>query len=287
MSEHIRVAPTRVCDVLTPADVASLLRDHGIRSSRALGQHFLADPNTARRIARLAEISPGDRVLEIGPGLGSLTLALAETGARVHALEIDRHLVPVLEEVLRDAHDVTVEHADALTWDYAGLRDGPWACVSNLPYNVATPVVMRVLEEAPSVTRMLVMVQHEVGARLAATPGTKAYGAVSLKVAYHAVARIVGTVPPTVFMPRPKVDSALVALERRATPPVEVPSPARMFELVNAGFAHRRKMLRRALAPTLGDRTERVLVAAGIAPTARGEELDLDAWAAVARADAQ
>jgi len=278
--------PCSIQTVLNPADIAALLRVHGIRPSRALGQHFLADPNTARRIVRLAGIEAGDRVLEIGPGLGSLTLGLAEAGARVHALEIDRHLMPVLREVLKDAQEVTIEQADALTWDYAGLRDGPWACVSNLPYNVATPVVIRVLEEAPSVEKLLVMVQHEVGARLAATPGTKAYGAVSLKVAYHAAARMVGSVPPTVFMPRPKVDSVLVAFERRAAPPVDVPSSARMFELVHAGFAQRRKMLRRALAPTLGDRTEPVLVAAGIAPTARAEELDLDAWAAVARSDA-
>jgi 16S rRNA (adenine1518-N6/adenine1519-N6)-dimethyltransferase len=284
-------APAREVDtvrgVLSPADVRALLRDHGIRPSRALGQNFLADPNTARRIVRLAEVDAGDRVLEIGPGLGSLTLALAEAGARVHALELDRHLVPALESVLGAAPEVTVEHGDALTWDYPGrLGDGPWSCVSNLPYNVATPVVARVLEEAPAVTRLLVMVQREVGERLAAGPGTKAYGAVSVKVAFHATARIVGTVPPTVFVPRPKVESALVQLERRAAPSVDVPSYAALFELVSAGFAHRRKMLRRALAGVLGHRTEAVLTAAGVAPTARAEELDLDAWAGVARAAA-
>ncbi|MEX2267983.1 MAG: 16S rRNA (adenine(1518)-N(6)/adenine(1519)-N(6))-dimethyltransferase RsmA [Acidimicrobiia bacterium] len=275
-------------DALSPSDVRSLLREHGIRPSRALGQNFLADANTARRIVRLAGIERGDRVLEIGPGLGSLTLALAQAGARVHALELDRHLVPVLEAVLGAAPNVTAEAGDALTWDYAGrLRDGPWSCVSNLPYNVATPVVARVLEEAPTVTRLLVMVQREVGERLAAAPRTKAYGAVTVKVAYHATARIVGAVPPTVFVPRPNVDSALVQLERRATPPVEVPSYAAMFELVGAGFAHRRKMLRRALASALGDRTEVVLERAGVAPTARAEELDLEAWAAVARSAAE
>ncbi|MEX0664956.1 MAG: 16S rRNA (adenine(1518)-N(6)/adenine(1519)-N(6))-dimethyltransferase RsmA [Acidimicrobiia bacterium] len=275
-------------DALSPSDVRSLLREHGIRPSRALGQNFLADANTARRIVRLAGIERGDRVLEIGPGLGSLTLALAQAGARVHALELDRHLVPVLEAVLGAAPNVTAEAGDALTWDYAGrLRDGPWSCVSNLPYNVATPVVARVLEEAPTVTRLLVMVQREVGERLAAAPRTKAYGAVTVKVAYHATARIVGAVPPTVFVPRPNVDSALVQLERRATPPVEVPSYAAMFELVGAGFAHRRKMLRRALASALGDRTEAVLERAGVAPTARAEELDLEAWAAVARSAAE
>ena len=287
MPEPVRVAPTRIRGVLTSGDVRNLLRDHAIRPSRALGQNFLGDPNTARRIVRLAGVEAGDRVLEIGPGLGSLTLALADVGARVHALELDRHLVPAIESVLRGVPDVTVEQGDALTWDFAGrLRDGPWSCVSNLPYNVATPVVARVLEEAPTVTRLLVMVQREVGERLVAGPGTKAYGAVSVKVSFHATARIVGAVPPTVFVPRPKVESALVQLERRVAPPVEVPSYAALFDLVGAGFAHRRKMLRRALAVVLGDRTEAVLTAAGVAPTARAEELDLEAWAGVARAAA-
>jgi len=270
--------------LLSPADISACLRAHGIRPSRALGQHFLADPNTARRIVRLAGVTEGDRVLEIGPGVGSLTLALADAGAHVHALEIDRHLIPVLEEMLEGRERVAVEQGDALTWDFFTLRDAPWSCVSNLPYNIATPVVLRVLEEAHAVTRMMVMVQQEVGERLAAAPRTKAYGAVTLKVEYRATARIVGSVPPTVFVPRPKVDSALVMLERRTTPPVDVPSSEGLFALVNAGFSHRRKMLRRALTPVLGDRTADVLVSAGIAPSARAEELDLGAWAAVARA---
>ncbi len=272
--------------VLSSSDPRSLLREHGIHPSRALGQNFLADPNTARRIVRLAEVQPGTNVLEIGPGLGALTVALAEAGALVHALELDRHLVPILEGVVRDAVNVTVEQGDALTWDFAALRDGPWSCVSNLPYNVATPVVARILEEAPAVTRVLVMIQREVGERLVAAPGSRTYGAISVKVAYHATARIVGYVPPTVFVPRPKVESALVLLERRPRPPVDVPSYRALFELVRAGFAHRRKMLRRALVPMLGDRTESVLVAAGVAPTARAEALDLAAWAELARAAA-
>lgn len=273
--------------VLTPGDVRTLLADHGIRPSRALGQHFLADPNTARRVVRLAELAPGERVLEIGPGLGSLTLALAEGRAEVLALELDRHLVPVLEQVVQGAGGVRVEQGDALEWDYtARLGDGPWVCVSNLPYNIATPVVVRVLEEAPVVTRLLVMVQREVGERIAAVPGTRVYGAVSVKVAYHATSRLVGTVPPTVFVPRPKVESVLVRLDRRAAPPVDIPSYDGMFELVRAGFAHRRKMLRRALLPVLGARTEAVLASAGVAPTARAESLGLDEWAAVARSAA-
>ena len=273
--------------LLSPVEITTLLREHGIRPSRALGQNFLADPNTARRIVRLADVEPGDRVLEIGPGVGSLTLALVEAGASVTALELDRHLVPVLESVVGDQPAVKIEHGDALSWDYAAhLREATWKCVSNLPYNVATPVVVRVLEDAPTVSSLLVMVQREVGLRLAAGPGSRDYGSVSVKIAYHGVARVVGSVPPTVFVPRPKVESVLVRIDRRVAPPVEVPSYDDLFALVRAGFAQRRKMLRRALKEALGARTDEVLTAAGVAPTARAESLGLDEWAAIARSAA-
>jgi len=271
---------------LTPTDVRALLADHELAPRRALGQHFLADPNTARRIVRLAELEPGARVLEIGPGLGSLTVALAEAGTRVRALEVDPHLVAVLDEAVAGLDDVTVEQGDALTVDLAGLTDGPWACVSNLPYNVATPIVIRLLEEAPSVTRFVVMLQREVGERLAAPPGHRAAGAVSVKVAYYAQARIVGVVPPSVFIPAPAVDSVLVRLDRRPAPPVVVPSAEQLFRLVRAGFSQRRKMLRGALRAELGARTAGVLTAAGIAPGARAESLSLDEWASLSRAAA-
>ena len=159
--------------------------------------------------------------------------------------------------------------------------------VSNLPYNVATPLVVRVLETAPMGERLLVMVQREVGERLAAAPGTDAYGAVSVKVAYFAHAEVAGLVPPTVFMPKPAVDSALVRLVRRERPPVDVPDVERLFALVRAGFATRRKMLRRALTTELGARTTPVLEAAGIDPSARAETLGLEEWAAIARADTE
>jgi len=270
--------------VLNPTNVRALLAEHGLRPSRALGQHFLADANTAERIARLAEVGPGDRVLEIGPGLGSLTLALASTGSSVLAVELDRHILPALESVVATAGDVTVEQGDALELDFASrLGGGPWTCVSNLPYNIATPVVMRLLDDVPQVSRLVVMVQREVGERLAAPPGSRTYGAVSVRVAFHADARLMGTVSPTVFVPRPNVESVLVRLDRRPAPPVDVESPALMFDLVRAGFAQRRKMLRRALRPMLGGRTDEVLTAAGIDPRARAESLDLEAWAALAR----
>jgi 16S rRNA (adenine1518-N6/adenine1519-N6)-dimethyltransferase len=267
---------------LTPAAIRELLAAHGCRPSRALGQHFLADPNLTAKIVRLADVAPGERVLEIGPGVGSLTVALCDAGAEVVALELDRHLLPVLHEVVGDR--ARVEEGDALDADFDRIMgEGPWVCVSNLPYNVATPLVVRLLEEFPQATRILVMVQREVGERLVAGPGTKAYGAVSVKVAYYAAARIVGSVAAGVFVPPPKVASALVRLDRHAAPPVSVPSPEELFRLVRTGFAQRRKTLRRSLAPALGERTEAVLRAAGVEPSARAEALDLADWARVCR----
>ncbi len=279
--------------LLTPATVRTLLADHGLRPSRALGQHFLADPNTARRIVRLAGVDDGDRVLEIGPGLGSLTLALADTGARVVALELDRHVAPVLEATLGEEATrgpVRVVVGDALEIDFDALLEpsdgGPgWHSVSNLPYNAAAPVVVRLLESAPQVERQLVMVQREIGERLAAGPGSRAYGALSVKVAYHARAELAGAVPATVFVPKPRVESVLVRIVRRPVPAVDVPSAERLFTLVRAGFGQRRKMLRRALRPVLGAGVVDVLGAAGVDPAARAEALSLDEWAAVARAE--
>jgi len=273
--------------LLTPAGVRALLAEHGVRPSRSLGQNFLADPNTARRIVRLAGVGASDRVLEIGAGVGSLTLALLERGCRVLAIEFDRKLAPALAHVVEGHGDVRIVTGDALALDLAQLLgDGPWRCVSNLPYNVATPVVMRLLEAVPSVGSAVVMVQREVGERLAAAPGSSAYGAVSVRVAFYAHAKIIGMVPRTVFVPVPRVDSALVELVRRDVPPVDVPSRERLFELVRAGFAHRRKMLRRTLRSVLGERTSVVLTEAAIDPRARAESLDLEQWAALARAEA-
>jgi 16S rRNA (adenine1518-N6/adenine1519-N6)-dimethyltransferase len=264
----------------SPARVRALLEAHGLRPSRALGQNFLSDPNVAARIVRLALVEPGDRVVEIGPGIGSLTLALTDAGADVLCVELDARLVPILEHVLA-GRSARVLQADALTLDWrAELDDERRALVSNLPYNVATSVVLRALDEASTIDRMLVMVQREVGERLAASPGEAAYGAVSVKVAYHARAQVVGRVPPSVFVPRPRVESALVRLDRHAVPPVEV-DHAVLVQVVTAGFATRRKTLRNALRPLLGTRVESVLAAAGIDAGARAEELGLAQWAAI------
>jgi 16S rRNA (adenine1518-N6/adenine1519-N6)-dimethyltransferase len=254
--------------------VRELLTSHGLAPRRDLGQNFVADPNTVRRIAHLAGVGSGDRVVEVGAGLGSLTLALAETGAHVTAVEVDRGLAAILRDVVADLPGVTVVEADAMSLDWNELLGsvGGWVLVANLPYNVATPLVADLLDGVPAIERMLVMVQREVAERLAAGPGGPAYGAVSVKVAYWASARIVGLVPASVFVPRPNVESALVEIVRR-DPPGVPPDP--LFDLVRTAFVQRRKMLRRSLH-------KRVLpeqfAAAGVSPTARPEELSVDDW---------
>jgi 16S rRNA (adenine1518-N6/adenine1519-N6)-dimethyltransferase len=254
---------------LSPREITERLDRIGRRPSRALGQNFVADPNTVRKIAALAGVGPGDRVVEIGAGLGSLTLALAETGASVTAIEVDQHLVPLLRETVEPA-GVTVIEADAMTFDWSSLGPEPFSIVANLPYNIATPLVADLLDGVPNLQRLLVMVQLEVGQRLAAHVGDEQYGSVSVKVAYWAEAKVVGRVPPTVFVPQPKVDSALVAIVRRAELPADVD-----FALVRAGFGQRRKMLRGALKGLV---TDDVFACAGVRPESRAEELDVDAW---------
>jgi 16S rRNA (adenine1518-N6/adenine1519-N6)-dimethyltransferase len=272
------------------AEIHELLVANDLHPSRALGQNFVADGNTVRRIVRLAGIVEGRPVVEIGAGLGSLTLALVEGGARVTAVEIDRHVLPVLRAQVEPL-GVRVVEADALTLDWTELlgtdptgraTDGPWSLVANLPYNVAVPLVIRVLEEALPVASLLVMVQREVGERLAASPGDEAYGAVSVKVAYWATAAVVGRVSASVFIPRPNVESVLVRLDRRDGaddgPDRGGPGDAgyeRLFAVVRGGFAHRRKMLRRSLETLV--RPE-AFEATGIPSTARAEELGLDQW---------
>ncbi len=195
--------------------VRDLLATRGLAPRRELGQNFVADPNTVRRIAALARVGAGDRVVEVGAGLGSLTLALIETGAHVTAVEVDAGLATALRDVVADHPAVTVVEADAMRLDWDALiGDEPSVLVANLPYNVATPLLCDLLDGVAGIVRMLVMVQREVGERLAARPRTPAYGAVSVKVAYWADARIVGLVPASVFVPRPKVESALVEIVR-------------------------------------------------------------------------
>lgn len=268
---------------LSRADASAQLDSRGLRAKRALGQNFVVDPNTVRRIARLARVDASSRVVEIGAGLGSLTLALAETGASIVAVEVDDALVPILRENVASFPNVTIVHADAMSLEWSSLLAGhdDWVLVANLPYNVATPLVADVLDFVPTVRRLLVMVQREVAERFAASPSTPAYGAVTVKVAFHGTARVVGQVPATVFLPRPNVESALVDIERHAQPLDESVDVRTLFGLVRAGFGKRRKMLRGSLAG---------LVSAGqfadarIEPTARAEELTVADWIRLAHA---
>ncbi|MEY2626377.1 MAG: rRNA ((1518)-N(6)/adenine(1519)-N(6))-dimethyltransferase RsmA [Actinomycetota bacterium] len=277
---------------LSRPQAAALLESHGLSPRRTLGQNFVVDPNTVRRIARLAEVSDDEVIIEIGAGLGSLTAALAETGAHVIAVEVDRGIVPILREQMAKFPNVEVHEADATAVDWMSFiasinvargraADAPVSVVANLPYNIATPLVADLLDFVPPVHAMLVMVQSEVGHRFCAHAGEDAYGAVSVKVAYWADATVVGNVPPTVFLPRPKVDSALVRIRRHATPPVSGLDPGELFNLVRAGFAKRRKMLRSALA---GIVSAEQFENANIDPTARAEQLSLDDWARLCRA---
>ena len=260
--------------------IRELLDSASLAPRRDLGQNFVADPNTVRRIAELAHVGAGDRVVEIGAGLGSLTLALADTGADITAIEVDRGVVPVLRDVVADRTNVRVVEADAMQLDWSDLLAGhdDWVLVANLPYNVATPLICDLLDSVPAIARMLVMVQREAAERFAASPRTPAYGAVSVKTAYWADAKIVGHVPASVFVPRPNVESSLVAITRRTPPTTDATT---LFALVRAGFGQRRKMLRRSLSGIVAAET---YDAAGISPTARPEELDVEAWCRLADA---
>lgn len=263
----------------TPTELRALLERHGLAARRSLGQNFVVDPNTVRRIAQLSGAGPGDPVVEIGPGLGSLTLALVEVGASVTAVEMDTELVPVLREVV-GAGDVTIIEGDAqrVDWEAVLAIHDQWRLVANLPYNVATPLILDVLRTVPQITEMLVMVQLEVALRLAAVASDPAIGIPSVLVAYHGSATIEARIPPTVFHPRPRVESALVRIVRHDKPPV--PAPFEQLEpLVRAAFGQRRKMLRRSLG---GLRTIDQIEAAGVDPQARPETLDLAAWGRLA-----
>lgn len=267
--------------LLTPRDVRRLLAAHGLAPRKAHGQNFVVDANTVRKVVRDAQVGPGDLVCEIGPGLGSLTLALRAAGARVVALEIDVGLLRALGEVVGGDPDVRLVEGDALTCDLAGLVEGgPATLVANLPYNIATPIVMRALV-AGAFDRMLVMVQREVGERWAASVGDAQYGAVSVKAAALAAVTVVARVSRSAFYPVPNVDSVTVRLVAR---PWEQPvGRGPLFQLVEAGFSQRRKRLRNALSAHHEPvRVEEALTAAGLDTGARAEELDLDAWVRLA-----
>ena len=264
--------------------IRDLAARHGVRPSKSLGQNFLTDPNLARAIASDAGVGPGDHVVEVGAGFGSLTVALAATGAQVTAVEFDRALIPALEEVTAGIRNISLVQRDAMRMDWAELTgEAEWTLCANLPYNIATPMVMDILAGVPAIKRFVVMVQREAGERLAAQAGEERYGAVSVRVAYAATARLIRAVPATVFWPRPTVESVVVRLDRLAEPPVTV-DRTRLWRVIDVAFAERRKTMRNALR-RLGldlETADRLLAESDVGSSQRPEELALAAFARIA-----
>ncbi|MEO8750625.1 16S rRNA (adenine(1518)-N(6)/adenine(1519)-N(6))-dimethyltransferase RsmA [Dermatophilaceae bacterium Sec6.4] len=273
--------------LLSATQVRGLATELGLRPTKQWGQNFVIDANTVRKIARLSGVGPTDQVVEVGPGLGSLTLALLERAGGVTAVEVDPKLarrlpVTVARFAPTRAANLQVVHGDALRT--RELPDpAPVALVANLPYNVSVPVVLSYLEWFPSITRVLVMVQWEVAERLAAPPGSRTYGVPSAKAAWYAQVRLVDRVGRNVFWPAPNVDSGLVEMIRREPPETSVPRDV-VFKVIDAAFAQRRKTLRSALATWAGSPVlaEQALRAAGVDPGLRGERLGIDEFAAIA-----
>ena len=267
-----------------PGPAAPLLKSMGLRPRKALGQHFLAAPGIVRRIVEAADLAGDDAVVEVGPGLGALTHALADRAGSVTALEADPSLVLALERAFAERPTVRIVHADALAADLEDVvpADGPYKVVANLPYYAATPIVRRFLEARHKPTLLVVMVQREVARGMAAAPGRT--GLLGVAVQFYGRPRIVGYVRPGSFYPPPKVTSAIVRIDVHETPPVRVRSEAAFFALVRAGFAAPRKQLRGGLSHALGAppaETERALRQAGIEPSRRAETVTISEWAAL------
>ncbi|MCX4097164.1 16S rRNA (adenine(1518)-N(6)/adenine(1519)-N(6))-dimethyltransferase RsmA [Nocardia sp. alder85J] len=278
-------------ELLGPAEVRTLSERFGVRPTKQLGQNFVHDANTVRRIVASAGVGRADTVLEVGPGLGSLTLALLDVVDRVVAVEIDPVLAGHLPQTVADrapglAERLSVVEADALRVRAADLPAAPTALVANLPYNVAVPVLLHLLAELPSLTTAVVMVQAEVADRLSASPGSRIYGVPSVKAGFFGTVRRAGAVGRQVFWPVPQVESGLVRIDRYPDPPwsLDADHRGRVFAAVDAAFAQRRKTLRAALAGWAGSpaAAEQRLIAAGIDPTARGETLDTAAFVRLA-----
>jgi len=274
--------------LLGAADVRRLAAELEVTPTKKLGQNFVVDANTVRKIVQAADVQPSERVVEIGPGLGSLTLAILETGASVTAVEIDHRLAARLPQTALDRGvpegALTVVDADAMR--VTTLPGDPTVLVANLPYNVSVPVLLHFLETFPYLQRGVVMVQAEVAERLAAKPGSKIYGTPSVKAAWYGPWKLSGTVSRQVFWPVPNVDSLLVGFHRDPEPRGTEEERRRTFTIVDAAFNQRRKMLRQALSGVFGSSAQasQTLEAAGVAPTARGEDLTVDDYHRIALA---
>ncbi|MFF2890628.1 16S rRNA (adenine(1518)-N(6)/adenine(1519)-N(6))-dimethyltransferase RsmA [Paenibacillus sp. NPDC057967] len=276
-------------DIGTPRRTKEIIAKHGFSFKKSLGQNFLIDGNVLNNIVAAAELDEHKGALEIGPGIGSLTQKLAETAGKVTAVEIDQRLIPILADVLADNPEVTVVHGDVLKLDLKQLFQEQFSecagvsVVANLPYYVTTPILMKLLEERLPLQHIVVMIQKEVAQRMAAKPGGKEYGSLSVAVQYYCVPQLVCTVPHTVFIPQPNVDSAVIKLTVRDTPAVDVPDEAYFFRVVQASFAQRRKTLANNLTAFVGKERREELTAMlnriGIDPGRRGETLSLDEFA--------
>ena len=271
--------------LLGAADVRRIAEELDVRPTKKWGQNFVIDPNTVRRIVRVADVDSGDVVLEVGPGIGSLTLALLETGARVVAIEIDPRLAERLPRTVAEFAPDAVDRLDVIcadAMDVSTLPVEPTAVVANLPYNVAVPVVLHLLATFPSIEKILVMVQREVADRLCAEPGSRTYGVPSVKARWFGHVHYAGDVGRNVFWPAPNVDSGLVSIIRGDEPVVV--DRSEVFSIVDAAFAQRRKQLRSALSGHFPGRVDSVLASAGVDPSVRGEQLDVSDFIAIARA---
>lgn len=281
-------APHASDALLGPADIRELAAVLGVRPTKQRGQNFVIDANTVRRIVRTAGVRPDDVVVEVGPGLGSLTLALLEAAEHVTAVEIDDILAAALPRTIEARMPARAAHFSLVHADAMRVRElpgpTPTALVANLPYNVAVPVLLHMLEHFPTIERTLIMVQAEVADRLAAAPGNKVYGVPSVKANWYAEVKRAGAIGRNVFWPAPNVDSGLVSLVRRAKPLTTTASRTEVFAVVDAAFAQRRKTLRAALAGWAGSApaAETALVAAGVSPQARGESLTVEEFARIA-----
>ena len=264
--------------VIGKSDLKNIMEQHDLKPSKSLGQNFVVDPNTILKIIRAANIEKHQQILEIGPGLGSLTSQLSTT-SKVVAIELDRYLVPALEEVLNhfgERENVEIIHQDAMKIDWKEFfshRQGIWKMVANLPYNIATPLIVTLLENAPEIQSIFVMVQLEVGERFAASPKSKAYGIPSVKAQYWAETKVLGKVSPNVFLPVPKVDSAILQIIRKPSPP-EV-NYTNFSRLIQTAFQHRRKMIRKSLSTLIPISNFTI---AEISPQSRPEELSVADW---------
>lgn len=273
-------------DIAKPSKTKELLNRHDLQLKKSLGQNFLVDNEILDRIVTLANVTEEDTVIEIGPGIGSLTQKLAEKAGKVVSVEVDQRLEDVLEETLNEYDNTEVVFGDALEVDFDDLVDGQYKIVANLPYYITTPIVMRLLEEKFNVEQIVFMVQKEVAERMVASPGGKDYGVLSIGIQFHTTAEILFNVPPNVFIPQPKVDSSVVSLDVLEEPPVEVVSEEFFFKIVNAGFQQRRKTIRNSLSKAANinlsrDLVDRALEMVDIDSRRRAEKLNLEQFAAL------